>query len=170
MLIDSTSSVILSVKEPMFMDTFIVCGHLSCALFGIIMLNLTIILFIISCRRLHRQPRNAIWIAIWFRKHFRPVHQYSIRADLVVYSTEAYIKAEMLCRIHFFLVGFPGAVFQMNTSISLADGYLSIFHSVWYRRCVTVIRLVLFIQLIAASILLFFLMKSHYIFGHIQVK
>ncbi len=79
MSIDTTA--MFRVKEPLFMDTFIACGHLTCALFGI-MLNMTIILFIISCRRLHRQPRNAIWIAIGFANIFRPVHQYS-RADLV---------------------------------------------------------------------------------------
>ena len=164
MSIDTTA--MFRVKEPLFMDTFIACGHLTCALFGI-MLNMTIILFIIYFRCLPRQPRKAIWIAIGFAKIF-VLFTNILEPIWFVYSTEAY-TTELPCRIHFFLVGFPGAVFLMNTSIySLADLYLSIFHSVWYRRCVTV-SLVLGIQL-AASILLFFLMKSHYIFGHIQVK
>ncbi len=56
----------------------------------------------------------------------------------------------------------------MQNFLSLVDRYLSNFHSVWYRRCAKV-RWVVGIQL-GAFILLFLLMKPHYIFGLIQVE
>ena len=159
----NTIPVVLSVNnKPLFMDTFIASGHLIFAFFGI-PFNVTIISFIIFRRRLRRQPRILIWIGIGLSNIFflcsnilEPIGYY--------YST----KATELCHIHFFLVGFPGASFLMHNFLSLVDRYICIFHSVWYRRYVTT-RLVLGIQL-AAFIVLFFLMKSHYIFGLIQVK
>jgi len=123
----------------------------------------TIIFFIIFRRRLRRQPRILMWIGIGFSNIFFLL--YNILEPIgYFYTTEA----EDFCRIHFFLVGFPGAAFLMYNFLSLVDRYLSIFHPVWYRRCVTV-RLVLGIQL-AAFVVLFFLMKSHYIFGLIKVE
>ena len=160
--INTTSAPVVGSKDPVFMDTFIASGHLLCALFGI-PLNMTIILFIVTLRRLRRQPRNIVWIGIGVSTIF--VLFTNLLEPIVFYSNT---ESTELCHIHFFLVGFPGASILMNNCLSLADRYFSIFHSVWYRRCVTV-RLVLGIQL-AAFITLFFLMKSHYIFGLIQVK
>jgi len=54
-----------SAKVPVFMDAFLACGHLVCALLGT-PINLIIILFIVFRRRLRRQPRNIIWIGIGF--------------------------------------------------------------------------------------------------------
>jgi len=146
---------------PVFMDTFLAYGHLVCALLGT-PINLMIILFIINCRHLRRQPRNIIWIGIGFSNIF--VLTINILELAVFLSPET---AE-LCRVRFFLNGFPATSLLMNYFFSLVERYLSTFHLLWYRRCVTV-RLVGATQL-AAFILLLFLMKSHYIFGLIEVK
>jgi len=148
-------------KVPVFMDTFLAYGHLVCALIGT-PINLMIILFIVFCRRLRRQPRNIIWIGIGFSNIFILV--VNILELSVYYSPE---NAE-LCRVRFFLNGLPGATLLMNNFFSLVERYLTIFHLLWYRRCVTV-RLVSGIQF-AAFVLLLFLMKSHYIFGLTEVK
>lgn len=142
-------------QQEVFMNTFLTCGNIICVLFGI-PLNLVIIVFIAIRRRLRRQPRNIIWVGISLSNIFVLLFGF--------YSTEA----TELCRFRFFLLGFPYASVLMNHFLSLVDRYLSIFHSVWYRRCVTV-RLVLGIQL-TTFILLLLLMKPHYIFGFIQVK
>ena len=156
-----TSVVVTSGNESMFMNGFLAFGPLICALFGIV-LNVTVILFIIVRRRLRRQPRNIIWVGIGFSNIIFVC--INLIETIRYYSPET---TKLLCLVRFFFSGFPGVIFLMNTLFSLVDRYLSIFHPVWYRRCVTV-RLVICIQL-AAFILLFFLMKSHYIFGFIQV-
>jgi len=151
---NTTPEVLGANNEPLFMDTFIAVGHLICACFGI-PLNVTVIFFIIFRRRLRRQPRILIWIGIGFSNIFfllsnilEPIGYY--------FSTEA----TELCLVHFFLLGFPGASFLMYNFLSLVDRYLSIFHPVWYRRCVTV-RLVLGIQLAAFVVLFFLLHRIH---------
>jgi len=149
------------VKVPVFMDNFLAGGHLVCALLGT-PINLMIILFIVFCRRLRRQPRNIIWIGIGFSNIFILI--INILELSVFYSPEA----TELCRLRFFLNGFPATTLLMNYFFSLVERYLSMFHLFWYRRCVTV-RLVSTIQF-ASFILLLFLMKSHYIFGLTEVK
>ena len=56
----------------------------------------------------------------------------------------------------------------LNNFLSLIDRYVSVIRSIWYRRYVTV-RLVIGTQL-TGFLLLFFLVKPHYIFGLVQVK
>jgi len=148
-------------KVPVFMDNFLAGGHLACAVIGT-PINLMIVLFIVFCRRLRRQPRNIIWIGISFSNIFILV--VNILELSVFYSPEA----TELCRVRFFLNGMPAATLLMNYFFSLVERYLSMFHLLWYRRCVTV-RLVSGIQF-AAFVLLLFLMKSHYIFGLTEVK
>jgi len=150
-----------SSKVPVFMDNFLAGGHLVCALIGT-PINLMIILFIVFCRRLRRQPRNIIWIGIGFSNIFILV--VNILELSVFYSPEA----TELCRVRFFFNGMPAATLLMNYFFSLVERYLSMFHLLWYRHYVTV-RLVSAIQL-AAFVLLLFLMKSHYIFGLTEVK
>ena len=162
MSINTTSAITASAKEQqVFMDKFSTCAQLLCVLFGI-PANLVIILLIIFRRHLRHQPRNTIWIGIGVSNI---LFLFANLLELIgFYSTEA----SDLCRIRFFLIGFPVASLMMNHILSLADRYLSIFHSAWYRRCVTV-RWVFGIQL-TAFILLFFLMKPHYIFRLIPVN
>lgn len=132
MSINSTAPRVIVAEESVFMDSILVFGHLVCAFSGI-PLNMTIICFVIFRRRLRRQPRILMWIGIGFSNIvflltniLEPIGYY--------YST----KDSELCRIYFFLVGFPGAAFLMFNFLSLVDRYLSVFHSVWYRRHVTV--------------------------------
>jgi len=146
---------------PVFMDTFLACGHLVCALLGTT-INVMIIQFIIFGRHLRRHPRNIIWIGIGFSNIF------ILLINILELSVFYYPEATELCRARFFLNGFPATTLLVNYFFSLVERYLSIFHLIWYRRYVTV-RLVGAIQL-AAFVLLFFLMKSHYIFGLIEVK
>jgi len=148
-------------KVPVFMDTFLACGNLVCALLGVPM-NLVIIIFIIFCRRLRRQPRNIIWIGIGFSNIF------ILLMNMIELSLFYSPEATELCHVKFFLNGLPGATLLMNNFFSLVERYLAIFHLLWYRRCVTV-RLVSGIQL-SSFILLLFLMKSHFIFGLAEVK
>jgi len=150
-----------SANLPVFMDKFLACGHLICALLGT-PINLMVIQFIIFGRHLRRQPRNIIWIGIGFSNICILI------INILELSVFYYPEATELCRVRFFLNGFPATTLLMNYLFSLVERYLSMFHLLWYRRCVTV-RLVSGIQL-AAFVLLFFLMKSHYIFGLIEVK
>ena len=148
-------------KVPVFMDSFLAGGHLVCALVGA-PINLAIILFIVFCRRLRRQPRNIIWIGIGFSNIF--VLLMNTLEISLFYSP----GDKELCHIKFFLNGLPGTTLLMNNFFSLVERYLAIFHLLWYRRWVTV-RLVCGVQL-AAFILLLFFMKCHFIFGLAEVK
>jgi len=65
----NTTTVMSAKESPVFMNTFLTCGNIFCALFGI-PLNLAIILLIIVGRRLRRQPRNIILIGISFSNIF----------------------------------------------------------------------------------------------------
>ncbi len=160
-LIPNTSEE-TSAKEPeVYMNIFLASGHFVCALFGI-PLNLNIILFIAYRLRLRCQPCNIIvvWIGI---------------SNIMVLVTNIFElvgfnlpEISELCCIRFFLVGFPVVSVLMYKLFSLVERYLFIFHSVWYRQYVT-IPLVSSIQL-GAFILLFLVMKYHYIFGLIEVK
>lgn len=142
------------------MDRFLASGHLICVLFGI-PINLVIILFIVAQRHLRRQPRNIIWIGICFSN-------ISVLFTNIIELIGFFSPEMELCHIRFLLIGYPVASLLMNHLFSLVDRFISIFHSVLYRRRVTV-RLVLGIQVVA-FILLFLLMKPHYIFGLIQVR
>jgi len=129
------------------MNTLLAFGYLICALFGIA-LNVTVIFFIIvrrRLRRLRRQPRNIIWIAISFSDVFFVCC--NLLDAIGYYLPEA---TEMLCLVRFFFAGFPGTTFLMYNFLSLVGLYLSNFHPGFYRRRVTV-RLVIDIQLAASS-------------------
>jgi len=150
-----------SAYLPVFMDTFLAGGHIVCALIGT-PINLMMIEFIIFDPHLRRHPRNIIWIGIGFSNIL--VLFINILEVLVFF----YPEATELCRLRFFLNGFPATTLLMNYFFSLIERYLSTFHLLWYRRCVTV-GLVSGIQL-AAFVMLLFLMKFHYIFGLLEVK
>jgi len=95
-----------------------------CALFGIV-LNVTVILFIIVRRRLRRQPRNIIWVGIGVSNILFVCC--NLLGAIGFYLPDV---THLLCFVRFFLTGFPGATFLMNTLFSLVDRYLSIFHPV----------------------------------------
>ncbi len=127
MSINTTSAANGAVEEPpVFIDEFLTNGQLICALLGI-PLNFIIILIIVTWRHLRRKPRNIIWAGISSSNIFVLL---SNLLDLIgFYHT---IKATALCRLRFFLIGLPATTFLMNNFFSLIDRYLSIFHSVWY--------------------------------------
>lgn len=146
-------------ERPVFIDTFLVSSHLIFGSIGM-PLNLVIIALILARRRLH-QPRNIIWIGISFSNVL--ILTAHLLEVVSFYSTDT----TELCRFRYFLVGLPYVSLLMNHFFSLVDRYLSVSRLIWYQRCVTK-RWIIGLQL-AVFILLFFLMKPHYIFGVVQV-
>ena len=111
------------------LNNFLAANHIVCNVIGI-PLNLLTAAFITLSPRLH-QTRNILWLGVAF-------------SNVLVLSTHlvefyAYqFQSETAKKIFSLAAGLPYASLMLNLFLSLVDRYISIAHSAWYKRKVTI--------------------------------
>ena len=123
---NSTSS---SVSHFMLMDGFVATNNVICGVVGF-PLNLFTAVFIIFKPRLHH-TRNIVWLGVAF----------SNLLILLEHLFEFYayqFHSETAKEVFSLVAGLPYTSLMLNLFFLLVDRYVSIAHSAWYKRSVSI--------------------------------
>ena len=139
------------VSDFIPMNGFVAASNVICSVVGM-PLNLLIAFFIILKRRLHK-TRNIIWLGVALSNVLILSHYL---LEVYAYQTQSATAR----KIFTLGLGLPYASLMLNLFFSLVDRYISIGHSVWYKRNVTITWIVS--GQIGCFSILFVLMKGLY--------
>ena len=121
---------VTSTAYPFFpMDLFLATNYVICNVIGL-PLNVLTAIYIVLTPRLH-QTRNIIWLGVAFSnvlvlsEHLVEFHAYQFQSDTAK-------------KIFSLVAGLPYGSLMMNLFLLLTDRYVSIAHSDWYKRKVTI--------------------------------
>ena len=118
-----------SVSHIVLMDGFLATNNFFCGVVGI-PLNVLIAAFIVFTRRLHK-TRNIVWLGVAF-SNVLVLFQHLIEFYAYCFQSET---AKTIFNL---VIGLPYASLLLNLFFSLIDRYVSIAHSAWYKRKVTI--------------------------------
>ena len=111
------------------MNAFVAISYVFCNVIGL-PLNFVIAAFIVFLPRLH-QTRNILWLGVAFSNVL-------VLLEHLVGFYAYQFQSEAANKIFALVTGLPCASLMLNLFFSLVDRYVSVAHSAWYKRNVTI--------------------------------
>jgi hypothetical protein len=149
-----------TVQNPIHLNPIILVWNFV-ACFAGIPLNLMIVVFILSLRRLRRKSRNVFSLGLI-------LSNLSTFVPVITEFTYFHFPEDEICLAYVAVVGLPCVLFMANALMSLCDRYAAICRPLWHRRRVTV-PFAVCAQLFG-SLLIAILYKGLYVFQAIPLR
>ena len=131
---------------PIQFDLFKSICHIVLITIGV-PLNLFIAVVILTFKRLHKKPRNIVWLGVILSNLLTLL---TVLIELLAYHTQN----NFLCLCYVSIMGVAYTCLLYNLFLALADRYAAIVYPLWHREKVTVQRVIV-AQLVGFLILVF---------------
>ena len=148
------------VTFPIELDLFKSICHIVLVSIGV-PLNLFIAIVISTFKRLHKKPRNVIWLGVVVCNLLTLL---TVLIELLAYHTQNNILC--LCYVSIMGVGYTCLLY--NLFLALADRYAAIVHPLWHREKVTVQRVI--IAQSVGFLILVFIIKFPFIWRLVPLR
>ena len=149
-----------TAQNPIHLNPFVMVWNFAACFVGI-PLNLMIVVFMVSLRRLRRKSRNVFSLGLI-------LSNLSAFVPVIIEFAYFHFPEENICLAYVAVVGLPCVLFMANALMSLCDRYAAMCRPLWHKRWVTVPFAVC--TQVLGSFLVAVLYKSLYVFQAIPLR